>query len=45
MHGTSLFFYQGWWYGRCSCGWTSGAYQTQDGAVGACMTHEEAQMN
>lgn len=45
MHWTSIYLHSGWWYGRCNCNWMSGAYRTEDGAVGACITHVEAQNN
>lgn len=45
MHSTGISFYGGKWFGSCICGWMSGAYETEDGAVGACFTHEQSQQN
>lgn len=45
MHITSTYYYQGWWYGRCGCGWVSGPYTIEAGASHACWSHEKAQEN
>lgn len=45
MHDTSTYFYQGWWYGRCTCGWTSGPYTIEGGATHAGWNHEKANQN
>lgn len=45
MHSTRIGFYNGQWFGICICNWQSGFFDTEDGAVGACFTHEQSQMN
>lgn len=45
MHSASVGQYGSKFFGMCGCGWTSGYYSTADGAWGACILHEQSQMN